>query len=602
MSGELEVSVGQYSDRGRKEINQDFHGIRIPEAPQRRAKGIAVALADGISSSTVGHVAAQAAVAGFLEDYFCTPDSWSVKTSAQRVLTALNAWLHAQSQRSPYRYERDRGYVCTLSAMVIKSATAHLFHVGDTRIYRLRDGALEQLTNDHRLRLAEDVHYLGRALGINAQLEIDYRAEALEAGDVFVFATDGVYEHAAAESVVDAVSAHGDDLDRAAEAIAGRAYAQGSGDNLTVQILRIDRLPRAGASELRNQLAERPLPPILAGRMRFDGYTIVRELHGSSRSHVYLAVDDETGARVVLKAPSIELQGDAAYLERFLMEEWVARRVDSAHVLKPSPVRRNPGYLYTAMEFIEGQTLGQWMIDHPRPDLETVRGIVEQIARGLRAFHRLEMLHQDLRPENIMIEPNGTVKIIDFGSTQVAGMREIDPLSGGGIELGTLQYTAPERLLGEGGTRAADLYALGVITYQMLSGDLPYGMQAAQCRTRADQRRLRYRSLRDGSRAIPPWVDDAICKAVHPEPERRYEKLSEFTFDLRHPSPSRPDPPLIERHPLAFWQGLSFVLALVVVALVATLHAARPPAMPAVLSAERGAAFVSPQLGERRSR
>ena len=602
MSGELEVSAGQYSDRGRKEINQDFRGIRIPEASQRRAKGIAVALADGISSSTVSQVAAQAAVAGFLEDYFCTPDSWSVKTSAQRVLTALNAWLHAQSQRSPYRYERDRGYVCTFSAMVVKSATAHLFHVGDTRIYRLRDGALEQLTNDHRLRLADDVHYLGRTLGINAQLEIDYRAEALEAGDVFVFATDGVYEHVAAEFVVAAVAAHGDDLDRAAEAIAGRAYAQGSGDNLTVQILRVDRLPRAGTRELRNQLAERPLPPILEGRMRFDGYTIVRELYGSSRSHVYLAVDEETGARVILKAPSIEMQGDAGYLERFLMEEWVARRVDSAYVLKPSPVRRKPGYLYTAMEFIEGQTLGQWMIDHPRPELETVRDIVEQIARGLRAFHRLEMLHQDLRPENIMIEPNGTVKIIDFGSTQVAGMREIDPLAGRGVELGTLQYTAPERLLGDGGTRAADLFALGVITYQMLSGELPYGTQVAQCRTRADQRRLRYRSLRDGSRAIPPWVDDAIRKAVHPEPERRYEKLSEFTFDLRHPSPSRPEPPLIERHPLAFWQGLSFVLALVVVALVAMLHAARSPAMPAVLAAERGAVPVSPQLSERRSR
>lgn len=602
MAGELKVSAGQYSDRGRKEINQDFHGIRIPEAPQRAAKGIAVALADGISSSDVSHIAAQAAVAGFLEDYFCTSDAWSVKKSAQRVLTALNAWLHAQSQRSPYRYDRDRGYVCTLSAMVIKSVTAHVFHVGDTRIYRLRDGALEQLTNDHRLRVSEDVHYLGRAMGINPQLEIDYQALAVEAGDVFVFATDGVYEHVAAGFVVDAVAAHGDDLARAAGTIAGEAYAQGSADNLTVQIVRVDALPRAGAGELQRQLAERPVPPILDARALFDGYTIVREVHGSSRSHVYLAVDGETDTLVILKTPSIDLQGDPAYLERFLIEEWVARRINSAHVLKPHVQTRKPGYLYTVMEFVDGQTLSQWMIDHPRPDLETVRGIVEQIARGLRAFHRLEMLHQDLRPDNVMIDHTGTVKIIDFGSTRVAGITEVDPAAERSAELGTLQYTAPECLLGDAGTQRSDMFALGVIAYQMLSGKLPYGTEVAQCKTRADQRKLRYRSLLDGSRPIPAWVDDAIGKAVDPDPAQRYGELSEFVFDLRHPSPTRRAPPLIERRPLAFWQGLSLVLALVIVALVATQHAGKTPVAPRTAVVERDGGLDSPHLNERRSR
>ena len=78
-------------------------------------------------------------------------------------------------------------------------------------------------------------------------------------------------------------------------------------------------------------------------------------------------------------------------------------------------------------EFIEGQTLKQWMIDNPKPDLETVRGIVEQIAKGLRAFHRKEMLHQDLRPDNIMIDKTGTAKIIDFGSTKITGVAEAAP-------------------------------------------------------------------------------------------------------------------------------------------------------------------------------
>ena len=137
------------------------------------------------------------------------------------------------------------------------------------------------------------------------------------------------------------------------------------------------------------------------------------------------------------------------------------------------------------MEFVDGQTLTQWMIDNPKPDLETVRGIVEQIARGLRAFHRMEMLHQDLRPENIMIDKTGTVKIIDFGSTgSPAWSRPRRPPARDDI-LGTAQYTAPEYFLGESGSPRSDLFSLGVITYQMLTGRLPYGAQVARARTRS---------------------------------------------------------------------------------------------------------------------
>jgi serine/threonine protein phosphatase PrpC len=96
-------------------------------------------------------VASQSAVRVFLEDYYCTSPAWSVKKSAQTVLMAVNSWLYAQTQQSPYRYEKDRGYVCTLSALVLKSTTAHRVPRRDTRIYRLREGVLEQLTQDHRV-------------------------------------------------------------------------------------------------------------------------------------------------------------------------------------------------------------------------------------------------------------------------------------------------------------------------------------------------------------------------------------------------------------------------------------------------------------------
>lgn len=571
MSSQLKVSVGQHTDKGRKESNQDFHGVYIPKEPQLSSKGIAIALADGISSSAVSHIASESAVTGFFADYYCTSDAWSVKTSAQRVLMATNSWLHSQSQQSPFRFDPDRGYVCTFSALVIKSTTAHLFHAGDSRIYRVQGNALEQLTNDHRMWISEDKSYLSRALGIHPQLDLDYRAEPVEVGDTFILATDGVYEYVSASSMLGAIARHPDDLDAAARAIVKQALQQGSDDNLTVQILRIDALPLQQPDELYQQLTERPFPPILEARAAFDGYTIVRGVHASSRSHVYLATDNVSQTPVIIKTPSIDLQHDVQYLERFLTEEWVARRINSAHVVKPCTQTRKRNYLYSVSEYIDGQTLAQWMIDNPRPDLETVRGIVEQIAKGVRAFHRLEMLHQDLRPANIMIDATCTVKIIDFGSTRVAGLMEMaSPIERSEL-LGTAQYTAPEYFLGESGSTRSDQFSLAVITYQMLSGKLPYGAGVARCRTRAAQNKLSYQPIREHERGMPAWIDDVLRKALHPDPYKRYEDLSELVFELRQPNQAflnKARPPLMERNPVLFWKGTSLLLAVAVVVLM----------------------------------
>jgi serine/threonine protein kinase len=461
--------------------------------------------------------------------------------------------------------------------MVIKSTTAHIFHVGDTRIYRLRDSALEQLTDDHRLWVSREKSYLGRALGVNQQIEIDYQTLKVETGDIFLFATDGVYEHAKPEFIANAVSARARDpnrnLDMLAKHIADEAFSRGSADNLTIQIVTVDALPSQCANEIQQQLCELPFPPELDARMVFEGYKIIRELHASSRSHVYLAVDEQNNERVVIKTPATDLRGDSAYLERLLMEEWIARRFNSAHVLKAYPQSRKRNYLYIVTEFIEGQTLAQWMIDHPKPDLKTVRGIIEQIAKGLQAFHRSEMVHQDIRPANIMIDGTGTVRIIDFGSTRVAGVMEIDsPIEQNPI-LGTEQYSAPEYFLGESGSSRSDIFSLGVITYQMLTGELPYGTQIPKSRTRAAQRRLKYRSAQNDDREIQSWVDEAIKKAVHPDPYKRYGELSEFTFDLHHPNPeylNRRRPPLLERHPEAFWKAISLILAFIILMLLST--------------------------------
>lgn len=571
MANELKVSVGQHSDRGRKPVNQDFHGVLVPKEPLLSSKGIAIALADGIGSSDVSQIASEFAVMAFLDDYYCTSEAWTVKKSVERVLAAINSWLHSRTQQSQHRNDKDRGYVCTLSALVIKSTTAHVFHVGDTRIYRLLGSGLEQLTQDHRVRVSAEQSYLSRAVGFNPQIDIDYQALQIEKGDVFLLASDGVYEHVDTPFMASAFLGGRGDLDAAARSIVQEAFQRGSEDNLTVQIVVIGELPGQQASDVHQLLSGLALPPVLEARMTMDGYRIVREVHGSNRSHIYLAVDMETNAKVIIKTPSIDLQADPAYLESFLMEEWVARRINSAHVLKPYQQTRERRHLYVATEFIDGQTLAQWMIDNPRPDLETVRRVVEQIAKGLQAFHRLEMLHQDLRPANIMIDATGTVKIIDFGSTRVAGIDEMAAPGERTNVLGTAQYTAPEYFLGEAGTARSDLFSLGIITYQMLSGRLPYGTQVAKARTQSAQRKLRYDAVLDDDREIPVWIDGVLRKAVHPNPLTRYETLSEFVYDLRQPNRaflSKTRAPLIERHPVLFWKGMSAILVAIIIVLL----------------------------------
>ncbi len=142
MTTKLKVNIGSCSDKGLKEENQDSLGHFIPDNINLLAgKGAAFALADGVSSSAEAKQASQCCVTGFLDDYFSTPDSWSVKKSGGKVLTALNNWLFSQSNQY---HDISRGLATTFCGLVIKSTTAHLFHVGDSRIYLVRDNNIEQ--------------------------------------------------------------------------------------------------------------------------------------------------------------------------------------------------------------------------------------------------------------------------------------------------------------------------------------------------------------------------------------------------------------------------------------------------------------------------
>lgn len=570
MKKSLKVSVGQNSTAGIKEQNQDFYGIYLPEGHVLKQKGIACAIADGIGSSNVSHIAAETAVGSFLSDYYSTSDAWSTQTSAERVIRATNSWLYAQTQQSQGRFDKDRGYVCTLSALILKQQHAHIFHVGDSRIYRIRNGKIELLTNDHRVWLSSREHYLSRALGVDYRIEIDYQSIELKEKDLFLLMTDGVYEFVTDQQLLD-FSLETDDLNLLAQAFVEQALKQGSDDNLSIQVLCIEQLPEM--AQFRTQ-QDYVFPQQLSKGEVFEGYIIDKILHQNHRSCLYLAHNSQNQP-LVIKTLAVDLQQDESAVEQFQLEDWISKRLKHDNLMQCYPHHNQKKYLFQCYEYLQGETLDRWLHRQKKPlQLEDILPILQQTALALNAMHRLEMLHQDVRPENIMVLDTGNdikIKLIDYGSTAVRGLAEINPQHAN-RPLGTLAFMAPEYFIDTAPSVRSDQFSLAVMTYYLLTRQLPYGTDLARCQSLNQQKKVRYHSIQKYRPDLPVWLDQVLHKALNIEPMRRYEALSEFIHDLSHPSKellkTKPSA-IIERDPLLFWQVCCGVLGLLLLLSIA---------------------------------
>jgi len=558
MENSPSIRIGQYSEAGRKERNDDSYGVVIPDPPLMETKGIAMAIADGMSTSEAAKEASESCIKSFLEDYYCTHESWTVKKSVGTVLGAINQWLYRQGQ---VQYLSNRGMVSTFSGAVLKSGTLHVFHAGDSRISLMRSGNVEPLTKDHQVRMSKSQSYLARAFGIEPDLDVDYRSVSIEKGDTLIFTTDGVHEYASSSEIRKIIDGKNEDLDQAAREIARAALENGSTDNVTCQIVVVDNVGVDDRDSYFKRLTALPFPPDLEPGMVFEGYRIERELHSSKRSQIYLAYDPQTSKKVVIKTPSVNFDDDPVYIDMFTREEWIGRRINSPNVVRVIEPKSARNFLYYLTEYVDGQTLHQWMEENPEPPLVEIRGILDQIASGVRAFHRRDMIHQDLKPDNIIIDREGTVKIVDFGSTHVAGLEEISTPVHRPDLVGTIDYTAPEYHLGAKPAKLADIYSLGAIAYEMHTGKLPYGSGFAK---KTDLEKLKYTPAMEHRQSLPVWVSGALGKAVARDPEERYNVLSAFLADLTRPNPqfeALGSLPILERDPAKFWRAVALGLA-----------------------------------------
>ena len=560
LDGGLKLSIAQRSNAGLKPCNEDSLGVRVPEGALLTTKGAVAAIADGVSAAEAGKEAAESCITGFLSDYFSTPESWSVKRSAQQVLNALNRWLFAQGQSYA---QVEKGYVSTLSVAVFKSQLAHVFHVGDSRIYRLRDGKLEQLTRDHARRISSTLAYLTRAMGLDVNLDVDYRAVDVRCGDVFLLSTDGIHDVLSAEDIRHIISVSSSELELACEQLIADALSAGSKDNVSCQLLSVDALPLADAEDVYQQLTALPFPPPLPQGAVIDGLRVDEELHASPRSQLYKVFDAHRQRHLVMKTPSLLYLDDPAYIERFILESWIAKRLQHPGIVSIVEPLQRPSCLYYLAEYIPGKSLGQWMEGRDKAAVNEAVAVLSELAKGLQAMHRRDTLHQDIKPDNVMMDNDGRVVIIDFGSCHVAGLAEIaTPLERDDV-LGTAQYSAPEHVLRKLPSARADQFSLAVLAFEMLSGAQPFEGKLEQCRNAGDYSRLCYVAACDYNPHIPYWMDRALKRALSINPDLRYHDIAEFIHDLHHPNPSyraNEFQPLVHRNPLRFWQGVSAAL------------------------------------------
>lgn len=532
----LRVSLGHASAQGPRPRNEDFVGAATPEGEELEAKGMLLAVADGVGGHAHGREAAEQTVRSLLADYFSTPQTWSVDKSVDTVLAAVNRWLLGQSAKA----REYAGMATTLTAVVLRGRRYHVAHVGDSRAYRWRAGELLRLTEDHTWAHPEFDNVLRRAIGLEARLLVDHDDGELAAGDRFVLATDGVWTTLGDAGIAAVLQAQ-PDAQRAADALAQGALRRGATDNATALVANVDALP---ADNLRDRLADShrlPLPPRLKPGQAIDGLRVEEVLHESRVTLLYRVTRLSSGEALVLKTLRPEADDDEA-VSALVREEWLARRVPGKGF--PRVCDHARAHLYYLMSWHEGETLKASLARGHRYEAHELVGIGRALLRRLAVLHRLGIVHRDIKPDNVHIDRSGELRLLDLGvaATDAEDLAEIN-------NPGTPSYMAPELFAGAQASESSDLYACGVTLYELLTRKYPYGeVEPFQHpRFAAPVPPTRYRP------DTPEWLESVLLKACAREAQDRFETAEEFLLALERgasrPLATRRRVPLLERNP-----------------------------------------------------
>lgn len=543
----LIFSVGESSLTGPRARNEDYIGIVTPADAQLAIKGALLAVADGISGGAGGAEAAEMTIRTLSADYYATPDTWTIQHALEKVVQAANRWVLSQARK----HSEMAGMATTLSAMVLRGQRYVLAHIGDCRVYRLREQSLQCLTTDHVWDRPDMRHVLKRAVGLDDQLSVDYAEGLLQPGDIYAIVSDGVWAALGDAEIHKALMLyHTPQL--AAEHLTRQALEKGGQDNASAVVVSIEN---TGQDHLTDMLADAhtlPIPPKLSVGSQIDGFTVTQLIQDTRVSILY-QVKNTAGQLFVLKTLQPDRADDKATCEALLNEEWLAKRVVSQCVPQILPLTRDQRTaLYYVMTWHAGFTLQQRLNAEHHFTINGVANIGQELLRGLSMLHRLNIVHRDIKPANIHMGSDNRLRILDLG----VALNTTLPMPEQMENPGTPSYMAPELFDGKVADRQADIYAAGVTMYHLLTRKYPYGEIEPFQSPRFGEpiRPSRYRP------EIPAWLENIILKAIARKPTDRFETAEEMLLALEHGELRPvviPRTPLIARARLVKWQWLA---------------------------------------------
>ena len=551
----LQLSFAQASATGPRAENQDALRLVTPAPELAASKGYLFALADGVSQCADGGLAARASLQALALDYYATPATWSVAQALDRLLLAQNRWLRAQGSGQPL--------LTTLSALVLRGRRFTLAHVGDCRVYRWHGGTLQCLSEDHVWDQPGMQHVLKRALGLDQHLLVDYLEGELQPGECFLLLSDGVWA-SLGEQHIQAVLREQTDLQLAADTLVASAHLNGSKDNASALLVQVDQLGTANLGDTLAQLQQWPVPGPLREGQVIDGWQ-VETLHAHSRQSLLYKVRDSQNQPWLLKTLPTAREQEPGAAQGLLLEEWFLRRIAGRHFPELHTASQRQ-HLYYVMREYPGQNLAALLAEQGPLPLPQWLEVARQLLQAVGVLHRRNLLHRDIKPDNLHLGRDGQLRLLDFGLAYCPGLSE-DPLH----ELpGTPSYIAPEAFEGHPPSPRQDLYAVGVTLYHLLTGHYPYGEVEAFQRPRFGQpvNAARYRP------DLPEWLQHNLLQAVASDPAQRFETAEHWLLLLergdRQELPSRPRP-LLEREPLKVWRTLALLSLLINLILLFTL-------------------------------
>ncbi|MEO7787644.1 MAG: protein kinase [Sphingomicrobium sp.] len=557
--GRLEIAAGFATAQGPRPDNQDFGAVEMGSASEQALQGIVAAVADGVGGALAGRVAAELAVRSFIDGYRAQNPLIGIGTGATRAMVGYNRWLHDSGRIDPAM----KAAATTFTALVLRGREAVVAHVGDSRAWHFRDGVLTRLTQDHVLPQPDLNHVLYRAVGIEPTLRLDIRSQPLEPHDRLLLASDGVHGVLSDKALAKLLGAR-QSAEADAAAIVEAAGAAGTRDNATAILIDILAVTAIDQSAVGAEAERLPIlaPPSIGDAI--DGFRLDQMLSDGRYTRLFRATGD-TG-EVVLKFPKPSLLTEAGARASFLRESFLGRRVASPFVgqtLALSPGRQSR--LYVAMPFYDGETIEARLQRGVIPVAAGLK-LAIQVARGVAALHRLGVAHRDIKPDNVILLPDGSARLIDLGVARIARLAEFEAAE----TPGTPSFMAPEMFDGEPGNAATDQYALGVTLYRLFTGRYPYGEVEAFSRPRFGEPVPASRHRAD----LPAWLDATLLRAFAVDPGARFADVEELIHGLEsgsaHAAPARGKRPLVERYPVGFWKGVALLLAIALAVSLAT--------------------------------